>query len=288
MNIRNYKLAYENKCSNIVYHDHELKQCVLTDGRWCIISKENYDDSKDYEYLSKKCDKDFDYKNLKYTKIIYPKDDLKEIDFNLFKNQITKCMSLYDKSIKKYNDLFDTRVFFKNFDFALSLPIIIIINQFINDNNDKDFKIYMNKEDATKNIMIECSDVFTEELINQLIFMPMSNNSSYSHSIVNNNLKDDNDTYHQNVETRYSWSDMANEFTSRGIPHEVVRNLADMSTSLILKRPIFDTFKFDNWLHEKYGDYESEGKSMNDMFKMLFGDDSEKMKYYFGVGNYQP
>ena len=136
--------------------------------------------------------------------------------------------------------------------------------------------------------MIECSDVFTEELINQLIFMPLINNSSYSYSIVDNNLKDDNDTYHQNVETRYSWSDMANEFTSRGIPHEVVRNLADMPTSLILKRPIFDTFKFDNWLHEKYGDYESEGKNMNDMFKMLFGDDSEKMKYYFGVGNYQP
>lgn len=289
MNIRNYKLAYEGKYSNIVYHDHELKQCVLTDGRWCIISKENYDDSKDYEYLSKKCDKDFDYKNLKYTKIIYPKDDLKEIDFNLFKNQIAKCMSLYDKSIKRYDDLLHTRVFFKNFDFALSLPIIIIVNQFINDNNDKDFKIYMNKEDATKNIMIECSDVFfTEELINQLIFMPLCSNSSYSHSIVDDNLKDDNDTYNKNIEHLYSWSDMANEFTSRGIPHEVVRNLADITTSMIYNRPIFNTFKFDDWLHQKYGNYESENKSMNDMFKMLFGDDSEKMKYYFGVGNYQP
>lgn len=29
--------------------------------------------------------------------------------------------------------------------------------------------------------------------------------------------------------------------------------------------------------------YESENKSMADMFKKLFGDDSDKIAYYFGV-----
>lgn len=31
------------------------------------------------------------------------------------------------------------------------------------------------------------------------------------------------------------------------------------------------------------GDYESEKKSMQDMFNQLFGDDSDKIAYYFGI-----
>lgn len=81
----------------------------------------------------------------------------------------------------------------------------------------------------------------------------------------------------------YSWSDMTNALTDKGVPHEVVRNLADMQMSIIMNRPIFNVFKFDDWLREKFGDYESENKSMQDMFNSLFGDDSDKIAYYFGI-----
>ena len=82
----------------------------------------------------------------------------------------------------------------------------------------------------------------------------------------------------------YSWSDMANALTDHGIPHEVVRTLLDVQISIVFKRPILNIFKFDDYLHSKYGDYESEGKSMEDMFKQLFGNDAEKIAYYFGAG----
>lgn len=101
--------------------------------------------------------------------------------------------------------------------------------------------------------------------------------------IENNELSHEGGTYQKNIEKLYSWSDMANELTSRGIPHEVVRNLADVPTAIIMNRPIFNIFKFDDWLHEKFGDYESEKKSMRDMFNQLFGDDCDKIAYYFGI-----
>ena len=53
--------------------------------------------------------------------------------------------------------------------------------------------------------------------------------------------------------------------------------------AMIMNRSIFSIFKFDEWLHEKYGDYESENKSMHDMFIQLFGDDCDKIAYYFGI-----
>lgn len=87
----------------------------------------------------------------------------------------------------------------------------------------------------------------------------------------------------RNFDCSYSWCDMANALTDHNIPHEVVRTLADVSIALIMKRPILNIFKFDDYLHDQYGDYESEGKSMEDMFKELFGDDAEKIAYYFGV-----
>ncbi len=68
----------------------------------------------------------------------------------------------------------------------------------------------------------------------------------------------------------YSWGDMANALTDHNIPHEVVRTLADVPMAMIMKRPILNMFKFDDYLHDQYGDYESEGKSMKDMFKKLF------------------
>ena len=81
----------------------------------------------------------------------------------------------------------------------------------------------------------------------------------------------------------YSWSDMANALTDAGIPHDVVRNLADVRMSILFQRPLLDIMKFDDYLHDRFGDYESEGKSMKDMFGELFGDKAPGIAYYFGV-----
>lgn len=82
----------------------------------------------------------------------------------------------------------------------------------------------------------------------------------------------------------YSWSDMANALSDCGVPHEVIRNLADVPMAIIRRRPILDLFKFDEYLHSKYGMYENEGKSMRDMFKEIFKEKADKIAYYFGVG----
>lgn len=81
----------------------------------------------------------------------------------------------------------------------------------------------------------------------------------------------------------YSWSDMANALTDHGIPHTLIKTLVDMQLAIILERPVFNIFKFDDYLHNKYGDYELKGKSMRDMFNKIFKDDSEKIAYYFGI-----
>lgn len=81
----------------------------------------------------------------------------------------------------------------------------------------------------------------------------------------------------------YAWSDMANFMTDCGIPHGVVKKLADNLMAMIMKRPILDVFEFDDYLHEKYGNYEDQGKSQEDIFKELFGDKIEQAKYYFGL-----
>lgn len=93
----------------------------------------------------------------------------------------------------------------------------------------------------------------------------------------------DDEVENRSFDCSYSWSDMANALTNHNIPHEVVRTLADVSMAMMMKRPILNIFKFDDYLHDQYGDYESENKSMADMFKKLFGDDSDKIAYYFGV-----
>ena len=85
------------------------------------------------------------------------------------------------------------------------------------------------------------------------------------------------------MKENYSWSDMANFMTDCGIPHELMPKLADVQMSILMKRPIFNIFKFDDYLHYKYGNYESEGKSMKDFFEKIFGDKIEQAKFYFGI-----
>ena len=285
-NFKNYMYCNsEHQTYAKVYHNKELKECVFTDGRFMIISKELFDDSKDVEYLKKNAYNDFDYHSFDYRKVLYPKDDLVEVDCRLFRSEVYLANeTLFNKELS-YKDALDNKVYFKDFDFVLSVPIIHVVNEFFNDNKNLETKLYVNKEDITKNIMIEVysSDILNDDVLNMMLFMPIASNSDYQVTIENNELSHKSGIYQKNIEKLYSWSDMANALTDKGVPHEVVRNLADMQMSMIMNRPIFNVFKFDDWLHEKFGDYESEKKSMQDMFNQLFGDDSDKIAYYFGI-----
>lgn len=285
-NFKNYMYCNsEHKTYAKVYHNKELKECVFTDGRFMIISKELFNDSKDVEYLKKNAYNDFDYHSFDYRKILYPKDDLVEVDCRLFRLEVYLANeTLFNKELS-YKDALDNKVYFKDFDFVLSVPIIHVVNEFFNDNKNLETKLYVNKEDITKNIMIEVysGDILNDDVLNMMLFMPIASNSDYQVTIENNELSHKSGTYQKNIEKFYSWSDMANVLTNKGVPHEVVRNLADMQMSMIMNRPIFNVFKFDDWLHEKFGDYESEKKSMRDIFSQLFGDDSDKIAYYFGI-----
>jgi len=82
----------------------------------------------------------------------------------------------------------------------------------------------------------------------------------------------------------YSYSDMANFLLDFNIPYSVIKTLADPITKIFFGRPVLNIFKFDDYLHQKYGKYEDEGKSMSDIFKELFGDKTEKAQFYFGIG----
>lgn len=285
-NFKNYMYCNsEHQTYAKVYHNKELKECVFTDGRFMIISKELFDDCKDVEYLKKNAYNDFDYHSFDYRKVIYPKDDLVEVDCRLFRSEVYLANeTLFNKELS-YKDALDNKVYFKDFDFVLSVPIIHVVNEFFNDNKNLETKLYVNKEDITKNIMIEVysGDILNDDVLNMMLFMPIASNSDYQVTIENNELSHKSGIYQKNIEKFYSWSDMANALTDKGVPHEVVRNLADMQMSMIMNRPIFNVFKFDDWLHEKFGDYESEKKSMRDMFNQLFGDDSDKIAYYFGI-----
>ena len=284
-NFKNYMYCNsEHQTYAKVYHNKELKECVFTDGRFMIISKELFDDSKHVEYLKKNAYNDFDYHSFDYRKVLYPKDDLVEVDCRLFRSEVYLANeTLFNKELS-YKDALDNKVYFKDFDFVLSVPIIHVVNEFFNDNKNLETKLYVNKEDITKNIMIEVySGDILDDVLNMMLFMPIASNSDYQVTIENNELSHKSGIYQKNIEKLYSWFDMANALTDKGVPHEVVRNLADMQMSMIMNRPIFNVFKFDDWLHEKFGDYESEKKSMQDMFNQLFGDDSDKIAYYFGI-----
>lgn len=46
--------------------------------------------------------------------------------------------------------------------------------------------------------------------------------------------------------------------------------LADMLMSMVAGHAVLDLYKFDDYLHDRFGDYESEGKNMSDMFHKVF------------------
>lgn len=285
-NFKNYLYSSKSALTyGKVFHDKKLQQAIYTDGKFMVISKELYDSSKDIEYIkrNKKTDS-FDYHNFNYMRAIYSKDDYLEMDFSLFRKNCEACELTFD-SKKTYDDVVENRIYFKDFDFCLNVPMIHVINEFIKDNNRHEMKFYINKNDITKNMKIEAyyDDFLKEGVENLMVFMPIVDGYSFEHIVDNGILTESNGIYHKNIEKLYSWSEMANEFTDRGIPHEVVRNLADIKMAIILNRPIMDLMKFDDYLHQKYGDYEKEGNSMKDIFDKIFAKDSDKMKYYFGL-----
>ena len=42
--------------------------------------------------------------------------------------------------------------------------------------------------------------------------------------------------------------------------------------SVVSKHLCIDIMKFDDWLHEKYGNYEDNGKSMDDLIREKYGE----------------
>jgi len=45
----------------------------------------------------------------------------------------------------------------------------------------------------------------------------------------------------------------------------------DKDLSKLFGKPILDICKFDNWLHNKFGDYENRGMSMQDLLTVNYG-----------------
>lgn len=285
LNFKNYLLGNDGyKCYGQIYYDHEKKQAVYTDGRFMILSKEMYNSTNSVEYIAKKINKEFDWKSFNYIRAVPDKYDLIEINFQQFSSDIFACNKLYAEKKLVYKDLLEHKVYFKEFDVCLTFPIIYVIRKFIEDNINNEMKVFMHRDRSTYSLLIESYNFFNEnEIENSIIFMPAV--GEYEWIVDKSSIISTNGKFEENIERLYSWSDMANEFTSRGIPHEVVRNMADVPSAWIWKRPLMNIFKFDKWLHEKYGDYESEGKSMHDIFNEIFGGDSDKMAYYFGISN---
>lgn len=51
----------------------------------------------------------------------------------------------------------------------------------------------------------------------------------------------------------------------------------DKLMSVVFRLVIIGIFAFDDWLHEKYGNYEEEGKSMRDIVTEHYGEKGMKM-----------
>ena len=268
-----------------IYHDSNNSSAIYTNGMFMIISKDCYKEElkNTCELFYKKSEKDSDWSNFKYEKCI--PNDLKEVDFNKFLSALNLvCENLYQD--KSYKENCDETVYFEEFGFTLSMSMIHIVKMFVDCEKKNELKLFITDK-IEKAIVIKSCDFFGNE-INRLIFMPIVYNVNHKiepNFIVNENTYRNAEDFviRENIEKEYSWSDMANDLTSKGIPHEVVGKIADVEYAWILKRPVFSIIKFDNYLHQRFGDYESEGKSMKDLFKILFGDSWKRIAYYFGI-----
>ena len=78
----------------------------------------------------------------------------------------------------------------------------------------------------------------------------------------------------------YTPDKMKRVLTSHGVPSEAIK--IDGLYSMLINRPALDLIHFDKWLHQKYGNYEDDGLTMDDLFKKIFEDDAAMVKEFFG------
>lgn len=77
------------------------------------------------------------------------------------------------------------------------------------------------------------------------------------------------------AQDRYHGQKVADEF--EGIFGIKFSKVHDKLMSVVFRLVIIDIFAFDDWLHEKYGNYEEEGKSMRDIVTEHYGEKGMKM-----------
>lgn len=75
------------------------------------------------------------------------------------------------------------------------------------------------------------------------------------------------------------WS-VANVLVEIGLHPE---DFYDSVLTAITKKPCFDIFKFDDFLHSVYGYYEEQGKSMADILHEHCPEQEQRLKALFGV-----
>jgi len=51
------------------------------------------------------------------------------------------------------------------------------------------------------------------------------------------------------------------------------QDFMDQDMTVLTLKPALDVFRFDEWLHSKYGAYEDEGLSMFDVLKKNYGEE---------------
>ena len=77
------------------------------------------------------------------------------------------------------------------------------------------------------------------------------------------------------------WNKPLQFFQKYGFTQKFVSDMYDGFMTILMKKPCFDIFKFDDYIHHSKGDYEEQGKSLSDMFDEIFGEDVEIAKEYF-------
>ena len=100
-NFKNYLYGNsEHRTYGKIYHDKKNKQAVITDGRFMVVSKELYDESKDVVSLKKGKSKDFDYSQFKYMSCVLPQSNREEESFQKFKECVVSSEELlFDEKI---------------------------------------------------------------------------------------------------------------------------------------------------------------------------------------------
>lgn len=61
------------------------------------------------------------------------------------------------------------------------------------------------------------------------------------------------------------------------------KDFYDNALTVIMKKPCFDIFKFDDFLHSAYGDYEAQGKSMADVLHERYPAQEQRLKTLFFI-----